>query len=92
MSLGLHRVETITWQCTLHKLAAHFGAELPVTSRVVCVDPKRQWRHYKNIRYNAVIRSTLYALRSRGARCVGPSDASGVRDSCPSRGLLRGTR
>ncbi len=62
MPLGLHRVEDKTWQRTLENLAAHFGAAGKVKTRVVCVDPKRQWRRYKNIRYNALILSALHAI------------------------------
>jgi hypothetical protein len=62
MPLGLHRVEDKTWQRTLENLAAHFGADGKVETRVVCVDPKRQWRRYKNIRHNAIVHSMLYAI------------------------------
>jgi hypothetical protein len=59
MVLGLNRAENILWQRTLRNLAAHFGANGKVETRVICVDPKRQWRHYKNIRHNVLIRSAL---------------------------------
>jgi hypothetical protein len=62
MPLGLHRVEDKIWQHTLQSLAAYFGADGEVETRVVCVDPKRQWRHYKNVRYNALILSALHAM------------------------------
>jgi len=61
MVLGLNRAENIQWQSTLRNLAAHFGANGKVETRVICVDPKRQWRHYKNIRHNILIRSVLRA-------------------------------
>ena len=62
MPLGLHKMEDVTWQRTLEALAAHFGvAGGEVETRVVCVDPKRRWRHYKNVRHNALIRSALRA-------------------------------
>ena len=63
MPLGLHRLEDRTWQRTLHNLAARFGGDGQVETRVVCVDPKRQWRRYTNIRHNALILSALYASR-----------------------------
>ena len=63
MPLGLHKLEDRTWQRTLKNVAAHFGAAGEVETRVVCVDPKRQWRHYKNIRYNALVLSALRSLR-----------------------------
>ena len=59
MVLGLNRAENIQWQSTLRNLAAHFGANGKVETRVICVDPKRQWSHYKNIRHNVLIRSAL---------------------------------
>ncbi len=62
MPLGLDRFENKQWQRTLRNVAAHFGAKGEVETRVVCVDPKRQWRHYKNIRHNALIRSALRAV------------------------------
>lgn len=62
MPLGLHKGENVTWQRTLHNLAAYFGVSAEVETRVVCVDPKRQWRRYKNIRHNALVLSALYAI------------------------------
>ena len=66
MPLGLHRLEDRTWQRTLHNLAARFG-DGQVETRVVCVDPKRQWRRYTNIRHNALIppRSTRSSRPAR---------------------------
>jgi|SRR5215212_1562725 len=62
MPLGLHKIEDRTWQRTLKNVAAHFGTNGEVETRVVCVDPKRQWRRYENIRYNALILSVLHAI------------------------------
>ncbi|MDQ3430201.1 MAG: hypothetical protein M3479_09685 [Actinomycetota bacterium] len=62
MLLGLNAAENITWQRTLRRVAAHFGAEGRVETRVTCVDPKRQWRRYTNIRHNALILSALHAV------------------------------
>ena len=59
MVLGFNWAENLLWQRTLRNLAAHFGANGKVETRVICVDPKRQWRHYKNIRHNVLIRSAL---------------------------------
>jgi hypothetical protein len=64
MPLGLHRLEDRTWQRTLRNVAAHFGAKDEVETRIICVDPKRQWRCYKNIRYNALILTALHAITS----------------------------
>lgn len=62
MPLVLHKVEDITWQPTLRNLAAHFGVRGKIESKRVCVDRKRQWRNYKNIRYNALILTLLHAI------------------------------
>ncbi len=62
MPLWLSRAEDRQWQRTLRNVAAHFGAKGEVETMVVCVDPKRQWRRYKNIRYNALILSALHAI------------------------------
>lgn len=62
MPLGLHRFEDMTWQRTLGRVAARFGAQSRVETRIVCVDPKRQWRRYANVRHNALVRSALHIL------------------------------
>jgi hypothetical protein len=62
MPLGLHNLEDRTWQRTLRNVAAHFGANAVVETRIVCVDPRRQWRRYKNIRHNALVLSALRAI------------------------------
>jgi Domain of unknown function (DUF1990) len=61
MPLGLHKLEDRTWQRTLQNVAAYFGtANAEVETRIVCVDPKRQWRRYNNIRHNALILTALH--------------------------------
>jgi hypothetical protein len=50
------------WQATLSNLAARFGATGTPTTKQVCIDRKRQWRHASNIRENAAIRSGLYMM------------------------------
>jgi hypothetical protein len=62
MPLGLDRAENRQWQRTLRNVAAYFDAEGEVQTRVVCVDSRRQWHQYKNIRYNALIRWALYKI------------------------------
>jgi hypothetical protein len=72
LRVGGHRMEDSVWQHTLGALAAHFGVSEPVETSVVCVDPKLQWREYRNIWHNAGIRSALHTvtepLRWRRAR------------------------
>ena len=63
MPVGLNRAENMQWQNTLRNLATHFGAaDGAVETKVVCVDPRRQWRNYDNVRHNVLIRSALHAL------------------------------
>ncbi len=62
MVAGMNGAENMQWQGTLRKLAAYYGSHGRVETKVVCVDPRRQWRHYKNVRHNALIRSALHLL------------------------------
>lgn len=62
MPVGLGKAEDMQWQRTLRNLAAYFGSKGKVETRVVCVDPRRQWHHYKNVRHNVLIRSALRAV------------------------------
>jgi hypothetical protein len=70
MPLALHKVEDDQWQHVLGAVANHFGATGRVEMNRVCVDRKRQWRNYKNVRHNAMILSLLHALAApfRGRR------------------------
>jgi hypothetical protein len=63
LTMGGHRQEDRFWQHTLTALAASFGAPLaPVDTQVVCVDKKRQWRRWSNVRHSSAIRSTIYTM------------------------------
>ena len=62
LSLGGHRQEDRFWEQTLARLAAHFGHDAAVDTRVVCVDRRRQWSRWRNVWHSAAIRSTLYTL------------------------------
>jgi hypothetical protein len=59
-----HRQEDRIWQYTLRSLAARFGVDAPVSTGVVCVDRRMQWRRAGNIRYNAGIHSAIYLVTS----------------------------
>ncbi len=61
LRFGGHRQEDRFWQSTLHALAAEFGVSAPVQTQAVCVDPKLQWSHARNIWQNAAMRTTLSA-------------------------------
>jgi hypothetical protein len=62
IGLGLigHRMEDRFWEHTLSSVAAYFGVHGQVWTSSVLIDPKRQWRNYRNIWYNALIRSVIY--------------------------------
>jgi hypothetical protein len=62
LALGGHRQEDRFWEHTLAQLAAHFGHDAEVDTRVVCVDRRRQWSRWRNVWHSAAIRSTLYTL------------------------------
>lgn len=55
------RMQNDIWRSTLRNLAAHFGVDAPIASKIVVVDGRRQWRNAKNIWQNAAIRSGLSA-------------------------------
>ncbi len=60
--LGGNRLNNRFWEATVRNVAARFGAgDAEVTTEVVCVDRRRQWRHAANVRYNAGIRAALHA-------------------------------
>ena len=68
--LGGHAQEDRFWAHTLRALAARFGVDAEVEQDIVCVDSRRQWRMAGNIRYNAIMRTTLYRMAApvRGVR------------------------
>jgi hypothetical protein len=87
LTLGGHRQEDRFWHETLSALAAHFGERnAPVAKNVVCVDPKRQWRRWRNVRHSSAINSTLYTLRTplvRVGRAVRDRRATARRHHSP---------
>jgi hypothetical protein len=54
LMMGARRVEDRIWQHTLRALAAHFGSTAQVEKNIVCVDRKREWKNFGNIKYNTV--------------------------------------
>jgi hypothetical protein len=63
MTFGGHRKEDVFWAETLTALGRHLGAaDLTVTTRTVCVDSSRQWRHASNVWHNSMVRSVLQTL------------------------------
>jgi hypothetical protein len=66
LAMGGHKQEDRFWQHTLATLAAHFGHEGEVDTKVVCVDRRRQWSKWTNVWHSAAIRSTLYTMGAPG--------------------------
>jgi hypothetical protein len=62
MPIAINRIEDKFWNQTLTSLAEHFGASGEVATEVVCLDRRRQWSRWTNVRHNALVRSSLYAL------------------------------
>ena len=54
MAFGGHRKEDRIWQHTLRALATHFASAAAVSTAVVCVDKKRQWNRFGNVKHDAV--------------------------------------
>ena len=75
LTFGGHKQEDKFWRHTLHSVAAHFGADGPVTLQRVCVDRRRQWSNARNIWHNAAVRTALN-MPSRWFRRGGTSAAS----------------
>jgi hypothetical protein len=76
MGLFGHRLEDNMWIHTLDAVATHFGvAEAEVTKQIVCVDKKRQWKHFRNWRKS----SALYPI-TRPFRRRTPVDESTAGD------------
>jgi hypothetical protein len=59
----MKRREDTFWMATLTNLATKHGVKQPVvTEATTCVDRKRIWSNWKNVRHNAGIRSFLHTL------------------------------
>ena len=57
----MRRKEDQFWMATLRNLAAHHGvSDADVSETTVCVDRKRLWSNWRNVRHNAGIRSGVH--------------------------------
>ena len=66
MPFYTQRQEDKVWQHVLTALAAHFGgADAQVSTDAVCVDSKRQWQRFGNVRHNAGLYALTRAFRRR---------------------------
>lgn len=66
MPIVMSRMEDRFWVQTLQNLAAHFSVRGEVDITALCVDRRRQWKYWKNVRHNAAIRSGVYTLGAPG--------------------------
>jgi hypothetical protein len=63
LTMGGHGKEDHFWQQTLRNVAKEFGSpDAEVETRVVCVDSRRQWSKWTNVRHSSAIRSTVWML------------------------------
>jgi hypothetical protein len=86
MPLFGHRVEDRMWIQTLQAVATHFGVADPeVSKRIVCVDKKRQWKHFRNWRKS----STLYPVIRPFRRKPAAEGAPTAGDAPPAGGEPR---
>ena len=64
LAMGGQRRENRFWEQTLANLARSLGSEgADVSTRVVCVDRRRQWSRASNVRHAVAIRSTLHMMK-----------------------------
>lgn len=67
MAFGGHRKEDRMWDQTLRALAGSLGIDGEPTKQVVCVDRKRQWRRFGNVRHDPVLRALRHPFGGRKA-------------------------
>ena len=62
-TLGANRSNDRFWEQTLGNLATSLGVSSPtVSAQKVIVDPKRQWRHVRNLRHSPVLAMTIATI------------------------------
>ena len=68
LRFGGHKKEDRFWQHTLQSLAAHIHQDatlqMEVQVKTICVDPRLQWSHAKNVWHNAALRTTIYTMNT----------------------------
>jgi hypothetical protein len=70
--LGGNRMNNTFWRRTLENLARHVGVAEPVVDmQVICIDRNRQWRHVRNLRNSASIRSVRRTLTAPVRKLTG---------------------
>jgi hypothetical protein len=72
----LRRGEDIFWRGTLRNLSAAQGVnDVTVEEHTECVDLKRLWKNWSNVRYNAGLRTIRHALSAPFRRRAGKAAA-----------------
>jgi hypothetical protein len=68
MTLFGHRVEDRMWVHTLSAVATHFGVDgAQPEKQIVCVDKRRQWKHFRNWRKSSALYPITRPFRRRTA-------------------------
>jgi hypothetical protein len=62
MPIAINRIEDRFWNQTLKSVASYFGVADEVETEIICLDRRRQWARWTNIRHNALVRSAFYAV------------------------------
>ena len=79
--LGGNRINNRFWEATLGNLAMAVGVAGPVVeTQVVCIDRKRQWRYWRNVRNSASIRSARRTLTAPFRKLTGRGRGPGSRE------------
>ena len=70
--LGGNRMNNRFWETTLRNLATAVGVATPVVdTQIVCIDKKRQWRYWRNVRNSATIRSARRTITAPFRKLIG---------------------
>ncbi len=70
--LGGNKMNNNFWRQTLENLARHVGVAEPVVDmQIVCIDRNRQWRHVRNLRNSASIRSAQRTITAPFRKLTG---------------------
>ena len=63
LTMGGHKQEDRFWNETLDRARRALRLRRRGRTKVVCVDSRRQWSKWRNVRHSSAIRSTLYMLQ-----------------------------
>lgn len=70
--LGGNRQNNKFWEATLRNLATTVGVASPaVVTQVTCIDRRRQWRYWRNVRNSATLRSARRTVTAPVRRLTG---------------------